>query len=72
MDWSKFTPQDFEYDFERDELAAHHVTHTMLHSRKPSSASFQILRFAGISGIVIVINCLVERWVVESSRSFFN
>ena len=26
MDWSKFTPQDFEYDFERDELSAHHVT----------------------------------------------
>ncbi len=26
MDWSKFTPEDFEYDFERDELAAHRVT----------------------------------------------
>jgi hypothetical protein len=26
MDWSKFTPKDFEYDFERDELAAHRVT----------------------------------------------
>ena len=26
MDWSKFTPQDFEYDFERNELAAHRVT----------------------------------------------
>jgi hypothetical protein len=26
MDWSKFSPQDFEYDFERDELAAHRVT----------------------------------------------
>jgi uncharacterized DUF497 family protein len=26
MDWRKFTPQDFEYDFERDELAAHRVT----------------------------------------------
>ena len=24
--WSKFSPVDFEYDFERDELAAHHVT----------------------------------------------
>ncbi len=21
--WSRFTPTDFEYDFERDELAAH-------------------------------------------------
>jgi uncharacterized DUF497 family protein len=26
MDWQRFTPRDFEYDFERDELAAHHVT----------------------------------------------
>ena len=26
MNWSGFTPKDFEYDFERDELAAHHVT----------------------------------------------
>jgi uncharacterized DUF497 family protein len=26
MDWSKFAPEDFEYDFERDELAAHRVT----------------------------------------------
>jgi len=24
--WHRFIPSDFEYDFERDELAAHHVT----------------------------------------------
>ena len=24
--WQRFTPVDFEYDFERDELAAHRVT----------------------------------------------
>ena len=24
--WSRFTPTDFEYDFQRDELAAHHIT----------------------------------------------
>jgi uncharacterized DUF497 family protein len=24
--WNKFTPSDFEYDFERDKLAAHRVT----------------------------------------------
>ena len=23
--WSSFTPSDFEYDFEHDKLAAHHV-----------------------------------------------
>ncbi len=26
VDWNRFTPSDFEYDFERDELAAHGVT----------------------------------------------
>ncbi|MBI4674214.1 MAG: BrnT family toxin [Chloroflexi bacterium] len=25
MDWRRFTPSDFEYDFERDELADHAV-----------------------------------------------
>ena len=24
--WSSFTPSNFEYDFDNDELAAHHVT----------------------------------------------
>jgi uncharacterized DUF497 family protein len=24
--WNSFTPSDFEYDFENDKLAAHHVT----------------------------------------------
>ena len=26
MDWSKFQPTDFEYDFERDELFSHRLT----------------------------------------------
>jgi len=26
LNWQRFTPADFEYDFERDELAAHHVS----------------------------------------------
>ena len=26
VNWQRFTPVDFEYDFERDELAAHRVT----------------------------------------------
>ena len=26
VNWQRFTPVDFEYDFESDELAAHHVT----------------------------------------------
>ncbi len=25
VDWSRFTPSDFEYDFERDELDAHGI-----------------------------------------------
>ncbi len=26
VNWHRFTPSDFEYDFERDKLAAHGVT----------------------------------------------
>lgn len=26
VDWNRFRPSDFEYDFERDKLAAHGVT----------------------------------------------
>ncbi len=26
VDWPRFTPSDFEYDFDRDKLAAHGVT----------------------------------------------
>jgi uncharacterized DUF497 family protein len=26
VNWHRFTPADFEYDFDRDELAAHHIT----------------------------------------------
>lgn len=26
MDWTRFVPSDFEYDFDRDKLAAHSVT----------------------------------------------
>jgi uncharacterized DUF497 family protein len=26
VNWHRFTPTDFEYDFDGDELAAHHLT----------------------------------------------
>ena len=26
VDWGRFNPKDFEYDFENDKLAAHHVS----------------------------------------------
>ena len=26
VDWNRFTPADFEYDFQQDELGAHNVT----------------------------------------------
>ena len=26
VNWRRFTPADFEYDFERDKLAAHRIT----------------------------------------------
>jgi uncharacterized DUF497 family protein len=27
VNWRRFTPSDFEYDFEKDKLSAHHVTY---------------------------------------------
>jgi hypothetical protein len=45
VDWHLFTPSDFEYDFERDELAQHGVR-----SMKLLSASFLTFRFAGTEG----------------------
>ena len=26
VDWNRFNPADFEYDFERDKLSAHNIT----------------------------------------------
>lgn len=26
MNWQRFIPSDFEYDFEHDKLGAHHIT----------------------------------------------
>jgi uncharacterized DUF497 family protein len=26
VNWHRFVPAEFEYDFDRDELAAHHIT----------------------------------------------
>ena len=26
VDWNRFTPADFDYDFEHDKLGVHHVT----------------------------------------------
>jgi len=63
MNWSSFSPTDFEYDFERDELTAHRITF-----EEPSSASFQTLKFAETNAIVIDINCLAERLGAENLR----
>jgi len=50
MNWSGFTPKDFEYDFERDELAAHHVTF-----EEAVECSSQRLKSAETRAIVIGI-----------------
>ena len=26
VNWQHFTPSDFEYDFDKDKLSAHHIT----------------------------------------------
>ena len=53
VNWHRFTPTDFEYDFERDELAAHGLTFD-----EAVECSFRTFRFVGIRDtIVTVISC---------------
>jgi len=67
MDWSKFTPQDFEYDFERDELAAHRVTFE--EAVECFFSDFEVRRNKRYRDRY---QLLARRWVVENSKSFFN
>ena len=67
MNWSSFSPADFEYDFERDELTARRITF-----EEAVECFFQILKFAETKAIVIGINCLARRLAAENLRSFFN
>jgi hypothetical protein len=49
--WRRFTPADFEYDFERDELATHYVTFD-----EAIECFFLTLRFDEINLIEIAIS----------------
>ena len=51
--WNRFTPSDFEYDFESDKLLAHKVTFD-----EAVECFFQIFRFGEIRNFVIGISCL--------------
>jgi uncharacterized DUF497 family protein len=52
VDWRRFAPSDFEYDFERDELAQHGVTFD-----EAVECFFLTFRFAETRNTVIVISC---------------
>jgi len=67
MDWSKFTPQDFEYDFERDELATHRVTFE--EAVECFFSDFEVRRNKRYRDRYQLLG---RRWVVENSKSFFN
>jgi hypothetical protein len=63
MNWSRFSPKDFEYDFEGDELAAHRVTF-----EEAVEGFFSDFESEEIRAIVIDINFAVEPSAVEGSR----
>ena len=44
MDWSKFEPTDFEYDFENDELFAHRITFKEIRAVEYFYNDFEIRR----------------------------
>jgi hypothetical protein len=51
VDWHRFTPLDFEYDFEQDKLAAHGVTFN-----EAVDCFFRTSRCAGTRNSKIAIN----------------
>ena len=67
MNWSRFTPKDFEYDFERDELAAHRVSF-----EEAVECFFSDFEIRRNKRYVIDISSWAEPSAVESSRLFFN
>ena len=53
VNWNRFVPKDFEYDFENDKLGSHRVTF-----EEGVECFFLILKFVGTRHIKIVINSL--------------
>lgn len=56
VDWNRFSPSDFEYDFEKDKLRAHRITF-----EEAVECFFWILWFEGIKLSKTVINFLARQ-----------
>jgi hypothetical protein len=69
VDWNRFAPADFEYDFENDKLGVHKVT---FEEERQSSVSFPILK-SGAIGLTKTATSLSEiPSEDENSKLFFN
>ncbi len=61
VNWNRFIPSDFEYDFDRDKLISHGVTF-----EEAVECFFRILRFVEIRHTKTVTNLLAIQWEGES------
>lgn len=68
VDWNRFNPTDFEYDFDNDKLGNHRVTF----EEAVECFFFRILRLEEIKHSKTAINFLAKQLVGENSKSFFN
>ena len=67
VDWSRFTPSDFEYDFGSDKLVAHRVSF-----EEAVECFFRTLRSGATKHMPIGINSSAVHWAEEGSRSSFS
>jgi len=63
VDWRRFTPEDFEYDFERDKLSEHRVTF-----EEAVECFFRISKFGETRNFAIAISWSGKPWADESSN----
>lgn len=68
VNWHRFIPTDFEYDFKKDKLAAHNVTFE--EAVECFFSDFQVRR--NKNHTEIGINSLEKPLMDDDSRSFFN
>ena len=67
VDWNRFNPTDFEYDFDNDKLGNHRVTF-----EEAVECFFRILRLEEIKHSKTVINFMAKQLEGGNSKSFFN
>jgi len=67
VDWNRFTPADFEYDFEQDELGVHNVTFE--EAVECFFSDFEVRRNKSYRDLYQLVGKTMED---DHSKSFFN